>query len=781
VYKTLLSFIRPVGFILGMAAIFTACQTTIPAAPPTSSRAQGFGGFDPLYGLQRNNYELMNLEQAWSVTQGSSSIRIAVLDNGIAPHPDLDGQWTRDTNGGLNIDAFLSGRIDYDPSINTGDYFHGTHVAGIVAAAQGNGGGIGVCPNCQLLPIKFEPYRITDAMIAYAVRYVAGEKIEQAFSTAGLERVTVSIPGSLTPRARVINMSFSGKAPCAPEVAAAIQVARAKGVIVVASVGNLNNSRSIEQASDMTPANCPGVISVGSLTSTRQLSNFSNLGATILAPGGDDIADPATGDINYFGAFLNGCNVPNTGTNAQNGILSTYAAPSQSNCYRYLHGTSMATPMVSGVIGLMLSREPNLTPDQITQRLTSTATRVAGGLLVNAAAALGVQTPPQGTINAPCENLGTANCVFDSRSLGWMPDGSFVESISAYGKIWNFDLNGNPSAGNKTDIRSVARYASGPCAFAPVGQPCTFDTRTLFNYPGVGFVESITAYGRAYNFDSNGNPWDGNGTDLRNVARFAFGPCAFAPDGQPCTFDTRTLVNYPDVGFVESITAYGKAYNFDINGNEWIGRGNGTDLRAVARYASGPCAFAPAGQPCTFDTRTLIDYPGVGFVESITAYGQAYNFDANGNPWAGNGTDLKSVPRFASGPKAAAAKTNISLPRYLDPCSTPYDVDLRCEITKNYIEVLARRPGDAELQYWLNSGISGQALREQFAYSQEAKNLIQTISRACLLRDADQNSLATWQYYMLRGGSIVNVASIIATSAESNQKGNPCTLTSNIQ
>ncbi len=400
----------------------------------------------------------------------------------------------------------------------------------------------------------------------------------------------------------------------------------------------------------------------------------------------------------------------------------------------------------------------------------------------------GTSNPNPATLTGPCRNPDGTNCVFDTRALTNYPGVGFVESITAYGKVYNFDINGKEwiGGGNGMDLQSVARYASGPCASVPAGQPCTFDTRTTIDYPGVGYVESITAYGKAYNYDVNGNEWigGGNGMDLRSVSRYASGPCASAPAGQPCTFDTRALSNYPGVGFLETITAYGKFWNFDINGNEWVGGGNGTDLRSVPRYASGPCASAPAGQSCVFDTLTMTDYPGAGFVQSITAYGKAYNFDINGNPWAGNGTDLKSVPRFASATPSqapAAGKTNINFPRFIDPCSTPYDVDLKCEITKNYTEMLSRRPDDAGLQYWLNSGMNGETLRYQFAYSQEAANLIQVISRACLLRDADPTLLSTWQNYMLRGWSIASVAYAFSTSAESNQKGNPCRLTSNIQ
>ncbi|NJK43722.1 MAG: DUF4214 domain-containing protein [Pleurocapsa sp. SU_196_0] len=126
------------------------------------------------------------------------------------------------------------------------------------------------------------------------------------------------------------------------------------------------------------------------------------------------------------------------------------------------------------------------------------------------------------------------------------------------------------------------------------------------------------------------------------MARAANGPCAGTSG--PCRFDTRSLGFLVDGTFVESITASGRYFNFDITGNA-VGSG---DLRSVGRYASGPCALAPSGQPCTFDSRTFTNYPGAGWVESITAYGHGWNFDANGNPWAGNGFNLEAIERVAA-------------------------------------------------------------------------------------------------------------------------------------
>ncbi len=799
-WRTVSSQRRFTGFTVVLVLIFTACQT---AAPTSLIRPQGFGGSDPLYAIQKRNYDLMKLEQAWAITQGSREVRIAVIDNGVADHPDLSAQWTPgDPDGGVNLGATNTGEVyDPRPSFFEYSYFHGTHVAGIIAAAQGNGqGGIGVCPGCRLVPIRYVIglAGISPQDLASAVRYAAGYSITITNPIPGASPLappfTVTIPGS-APRVKIINLSLSAKGPCDSGLSQALQAAYERGVVVVASAGNLNNSSadgvapgSIQQASAMTPANCPHVISVAAAALTTpmpRVSNFSNVGATLLAPGGNDIADAGSvSTTNYFGAFV-GCtgdgNPLAVGTDRQDGILSTYLAYSSAEnrpkpCYRYLHGTSMSAPMVSGVIGLLLSREPNLTPDQVAQRLTSTATPVSGGLLVDAEAVLLNRVPPTSTpASAPCDDPAGAACTFDARSLGQLPDGSFVESIASYGKIWNFDVAGNPSAGNGTEIQSVARYASGPCASVPAGQRCTFDTRTLAHYPGVGFVESITAYGKYWNFDANQQPWGGNGGDLRSVTRFASGPCAYAPPTLPCKFDTRALADYPGVGFLETITAYGRFWNFDLNGREWVGGGNGSSLMSVSRYATGPCASTPTGQPCTFDTLTNVMYPGVGYVQSITAYGKGYNFDLNGNPLAGNGMDLKSVPRFAAATKSTPAKTYITLRRIVDPCA-PDLSDQACEITRNYTEVLARRPEPAGLQHWINTGLRGASLRSYFANSAEATNLIQTLSRACLRRDADQGLLEPWRDYLTRGGSMVSVAGFFADATETHQKGDLCVM-----
>ncbi|HET7863671.1 MAG TPA: S8 family serine peptidase, partial [Burkholderiaceae bacterium] len=152
------------------------------------------------------------------------------------------------------------------------------------------------------------------------------------------------IPPNPTP-ARVINMSLGGEGQCPQVVQHAIDEARGRGTVVVVSAGN-----SALPASTSSPANCQGVIAVAAVGRTGARASYSNFGygVTVAAPGGD-------------GAY---------------GILSTLndgvTKPRADNYVSY-QGTSMAAPHVAGVVALMLSVNPSLTPDQVALELKASA------------------------------------------------------------------------------------------------------------------------------------------------------------------------------------------------------------------------------------------------------------------------------------------------------------------------------------------------------------------------------------------------------------------------
>jgi hypothetical protein len=145
-------------------------------------------------------------------------------------------------------------------------------------------------------------------------------------------------------------MSLGGSGACDATTQAAIDGARSRGTVVVVAAGNSN-----VDVSNASPANCAGVIAVASVGRTGGKAYYSNYGVAVAvaAPGGD-----TTGGI------------------ATNGILSTLNTGTTTpgvDTYAYYQGTSMATPHVSGVVALMLAKNPGLTPDQVKSALMNTA------------------------------------------------------------------------------------------------------------------------------------------------------------------------------------------------------------------------------------------------------------------------------------------------------------------------------------------------------------------------------------------------------------------------
>jgi arylsulfatase A-like enzyme len=173
---------------------------------------------------------------------------------------------------------------------------------------------------------------------------------------------------------------------------------------------------------------------------------------------------------------------------------------------------------------------------------------------------------------------------------------------------------------------ATCNTAEGVASGIPYNTP--LDTRDYLNINGQT-VESITANGRYWNFYLNGNALaSNNGSLLTSVSRYIDpingkpAPCSFSLPGELCKFDSRTHITLSDGRTVESITAYGRFWNFV--GDTALAVSNGDRLTTVPRYAKGPCAYA-AGELCKFDTRSHFKY-NEQIVESITAYGRYWNF-----------------------------------------------------------------------------------------------------------------------------------------------------------
>lgn len=270
---------------------------------------------DALYGDQWH-LPLIRLPQAWSVTTGGS-VRIAVLDSGIKTnHPDLASRI--DWSYGYN---FIGSNANFED-----DNGHGTHVAGTIGAVTDNRLGIaGVMWDVEILPVK-----VLDRTgyggewnIAQGLLYAAG-----VLNEAGKPRNPYP--------ADVINLSLGADQEL-PILHDAIEtVLRLSPSIIVAAAGNDPGRRGNPVSY---PAAYPGVIAVGAVDynypNQPQRAPYSNYGPEldVVAPGGDITRD-------------------SDGNGKEDGVLSTSI---RSWDYDYMQGTSMATPHVSGLIGLMLS------------------------------------------------------------------------------------------------------------------------------------------------------------------------------------------------------------------------------------------------------------------------------------------------------------------------------------------------------------------------------------------------------------------------------------------
>lgn len=275
----------------------------------------------------------VNALKAWDITKGSRSVRIAVIDTGVDyNHPDLKANmWTNtaELNGKPGVDDDGNGFVDdvygYDfanmdsnPMDGNG---HGTHCSGTIGAVHDNRIGVaGVMSDVQIMAVKF-----------------LGDD-----GSGSLEGAIKAIDYATMMNVDLMSNSWGGGGR-SQALLDAIQRASDKGIIFTAAAGN---SSSNNDASPSYPASydTPNMVAVAATTAQNGLASFSSYGRNsvhIGAPG--------------------------------HNILSTV----NGGGYDVYSGTSMATPHVSGVLGLLLAKEGRMSHSALRERLTLTSVPVA--------------------------------------------------------------------------------------------------------------------------------------------------------------------------------------------------------------------------------------------------------------------------------------------------------------------------------------------------------------------------------------------------------------------
>jgi subtilisin family serine protease len=414
---------------------------------------------DPRYAEQWHYFESFGaqLPAAWDVTIGAPGIVVAVIDTGITQHSELSSRLVPGYD--FIHDALVAndgGGRDPDPS-DTGDFiteaddagtthggyfkdcgvgpssWHGTHVAGTIAAGGNDGKGIaGIAWGSKILPV-----RALGKCGGYTSDIVDGMRWSAGLSVPG-------VPANQNP-AQVLNLSLGGAQACTATYQNAINEIVNRGSVVVVAAGNSNAN-----AGGFSPASCNNVISVAATDRQGGRAYYSNYGAVV------DIAAP--GGAQGFGGD-------------PNGVLSTLNAGAQgpgAESYEFYQGTSMAAPHVAGIAALMLSVQSSLTPAQVLQVMQQTArsfggsgctSSTCGPGIVQAAAALAAlsggppPTSPPGATPTPTPTRppGSGTCVEHLADGGFeagTPSTDWFELSLAFGTpICDEGVCGQPPGG----------------------------------------------------------------------------------------------------------------------------------------------------------------------------------------------------------------------------------------------------------------------------------------------------------------------------------------------
>lgn len=461
---------------------------------------------DTRYGEQWDFHEAaagMKVDTAWDVaTKRGSGVTVAVIDTGYVAHSDLAANvvagydFISDANNAHDGDGRDSDASDPGDWSASGDClfgsarnssWHGTHVAGTIAAVTGNGKGVaGIAYNAKIQPVRvLGRCGATAADIADGIIWASGGTVS-------------GVPANATP-AKVINMSLGGEAACDTTTQNAISSAVSRGTSVVVAAGNSN-----KDVSGFTPASCNNVISVAASDRAGNRASYSNFGAKIdvTAPGGDGSAadDP--------GRILS--------------TLNSGAQGPQAESYAFYRGTSMASPHAAGLAALMLG-EKTMTPAEVestmkanTRPMPGTCTGGCGAGLADAdktARAVAGTPASQVSVTNPGNQTSTVGTAASlqiqatttaggtlSYSATGLPAGLAVNSSTGL-------ISGTPTTAGTSSVTITATDSTGPSdnksftwTVNGTGGGSYFENTTNLNIPDPGNVtSSLTVTGLSGN------------------------------------------------------------------------------------------------------------------------------------------------------------------------------------------------------------------------------------------------------------------------------------------
>jgi serine protease AprX len=284
----------------------------------------------------------LNVQPVWQMGLTGAGIGVAVIDSGISSDADFSG---------------LSQRMSFNKNSNTVNDVngHGTHVAGIIGGNGAGSNGLykGVAPGVALYGLKIS------------------DETGMAYESDAVAAMQWVLENKVSKNIRVVNLSFNatteGSYHLSPMNAAA-EILWFNGIVVVTSAGN-KGAGGNANTTNAAPANDPFLITVGASdekytpsSSDDNLAPYSAYGITLDGFSKPDIVAP-------------GSNIYSVLSKDSPWKLLYPERTALNNEYFRLSGTSMAAPMVTGAVALLLQNEPNLTPDQVKYRLTQASGR----------------------------------------------------------------------------------------------------------------------------------------------------------------------------------------------------------------------------------------------------------------------------------------------------------------------------------------------------------------------------------------------------------------------